>query len=143
MRLIGACSRLSHTFGLTQRYGTGSTKNKAANNSQSVAQFLGQFYRQTDLEEFNVLFARDNIRKRPTIVGPDRGFAGVEASLDIEYIMAGSGGLWFFRFYLFETHFFNHSWSGEFQKKALICTCTRANAMTGCQNNVLVHCWSS
>lgn len=38
------------------RYGTGDTRNRAANNSQAVAQFLGQHFWDTDLELFFTLF---------------------------------------------------------------------------------------
>lgn len=70
------------------RYGTGETRNKAANNSQAVAQFLGQHFWETDLQEFFTIYSISNLGKHPVKVGPDSGFAGVEASLDIEYIMS-------------------------------------------------------
>ncbi len=60
------------------RYGTGNTKNLAGNNSQSVAQFLGQHFWETDLQEFFGLYSRDNLGKKPIKVGPDSGFAGEE-----------------------------------------------------------------
>ncbi len=73
---------------IRDRYGTGDTRSTAANNSQAVAQFLGQFFWETDLQEFFALYSREDLGRRPIKVGPDTGVAGVEASLDIEYIMA-------------------------------------------------------
>lgn len=71
-----------------EKYGTGSTKNTAANNSQAVHQFLGQFFWEADLQEFFTLYSQENIGKHPIKVGPDTGFAGGEADLDIEYVMS-------------------------------------------------------
>jgi len=42
--------------------------NKAANNSQSVAQFLGQHFSQLDLDEFFALYSRSNLGKKPVKV---------------------------------------------------------------------------
>jgi tripeptidyl-peptidase-1 len=78
---------------IRERYGTGDARSKAAGNSQSVAQFLGQFFWETDLQEFFTLYSRDMIGSRPVKVGPDAGAAGIEASLDIEYIMSVGRGV--------------------------------------------------
>jgi len=51
-------------------------------------QFIGQFYFSGDLQEFFALFYQSSFGQVPKIVGPDDGFPGVEASLDIEYIMS-------------------------------------------------------
>jgi len=59
-----------------------------SNNSQAVAQFLGQYYDPTDLAKFQSTY---NLQAQPVsnVVGPnDPSQPGVEASLDIEYIMA-------------------------------------------------------
>ncbi|KAK1793507.1 hypothetical protein P4O66_011883 [Electrophorus voltai] len=63
----------------------------AANNSQAVAQFLEQFYHPADLAEFMILFARGfkHHTEVERVVGTQGGGkAGMEASLDVEYIMS-------------------------------------------------------
>ncbi|KAL6477973.1 hypothetical protein MHYP_G00138080 [Metynnis hypsauchen] len=63
----------------------------AANNSQAVAQFLEQFYHPADLAEFMSLFAREfkHLTEVERVVGTQGGGkAGLEASLDVEYIMS-------------------------------------------------------
>lgn len=74
---------------IRNRYNIGSTVGGLSpNNSQAVHQFLGQYYSQTDLEEFFLLFSSVSKGTKPTIIGPDNGAPGLEASLDIEYIMS-------------------------------------------------------
>ncbi|XP_078728268.1 tripeptidyl-peptidase 1 [Lampetra fluviatilis] len=61
------------------------------NNSQAVAQFLDQYFHASDLSEFMALFGKGfpHQSRVSRVVGPDQGFrAGLEASLDIEYIMS-------------------------------------------------------
>ncbi|XP_066530156.1 tripeptidyl-peptidase 1 [Hoplias malabaricus] len=63
----------------------------AANNSQAVAQFLEQFYHPADLAEFMTLFGRSfkHLSNVERVVGTQGGGkAGLEASLDVEYIMS-------------------------------------------------------
>ncbi|TSN67128.1 Tripeptidyl-peptidase 1 [Bagarius yarrelli] len=63
----------------------------AANNSQAVAQFLEQYYHPADLAEFMSLFARGfkHLTEVERVVGKQGGGkAGLEASLDVEYIMS-------------------------------------------------------
>ncbi|KAI1895580.1 hypothetical protein AGOR_G00107700 [Albula goreensis] len=63
----------------------------AENNSQAVAQFLEQFYHPADLAEFMALFGGGfkHMSKVARVVGTQGGGkAGLEASLDIEYIMS-------------------------------------------------------
>ncbi|KAI4872239.1 hypothetical protein NFI96_034397 [Prochilodus magdalenae] len=63
----------------------------AANNSQAVAQFLEQYYHPADLAEFMSLFARGfkHLTEVERVVGTQgTGKAGLEASLDVEYIMS-------------------------------------------------------
>lgn len=52
---------------IRERYKTVDIHNQAPNNTQAVAQFLGQHYRQTDLEEFFTLFSKGDMGKRPTV----------------------------------------------------------------------------
>jgi tripeptidyl-peptidase-1 len=93
---IVATKKRSPEFGVAitpriihERYGSVGVANKAANNSQAVAQFLGQVFREADLQEFFLLHSPENIGRRPTIIGPDGGlFGGTEAELDIQYIFA-------------------------------------------------------
>jgi tripeptidyl-peptidase-1 len=73
---------------LRERYKVGDAAGKVRNNSQSVVQFLGEYYEQIDLDEFFLLFYRPALGNAPMIVGYDGWLAGMEASLDIEYIMS-------------------------------------------------------
>jgi tripeptidyl-peptidase-1 len=58
-------------------------------NRQAVAQFLDQYYDPLDFQEFFLLFFWEGIGALPTVIGPNYPYlAGVEASLDIEYIMS-------------------------------------------------------
>ncbi|XP_030055638.1 tripeptidyl-peptidase 1 isoform X2 [Microcaecilia unicolor] len=63
----------------------------ASNNSQACAQFLEQYFHQHDLADFMHIFGtgfkhRSNVDR---VVGPQEGpKAGLEASLDVEYIMS-------------------------------------------------------
>jgi len=63
----------------------------ASNNSQAVAQFLEQYYHSADLAEFMLIYGggfqhHSEVEK---VVGEQgKGKAGIEASLDVEYIMS-------------------------------------------------------
>ncbi|XP_041668933.1 tripeptidyl-peptidase 1 [Cheilinus undulatus] len=74
---------------------------KAKNNSQAVAQFLEQYYSPADLAEFMSLYGRSfqHLSQVDRVVGTQgSGKAGLEASLDIEYIMSTGANIptWFF-----------------------------------------------
>lgn len=71
-------------------YGTKGVSSTAANNSQAVVSFLGQYALSADLDEFFLLFARESLGDKPNFVGYDGWYAGMEASLDIQYIMGVS-----------------------------------------------------
>lgn len=77
---------------LRERYNlTASDVGSAQNNSQAVAQFLEQFYHPADLAEFMSMFGgsfqHQSMVER--VVGTQGGGkAGLEASLDVEYIMS-------------------------------------------------------
>nr|XP_020446720.1 tripeptidyl-peptidase 1 [Monopterus albus] len=77
---------------LRARYNLTSTDvGRAQNNSQAVAQFLEQYYHPADLAEFMGIFGRTFPHQFEVdrVVGhQERGKAGLEASLDIEYIMS-------------------------------------------------------
>ncbi|XP_037342379.2 tripeptidyl-peptidase 1 [Pungitius pungitius] len=63
----------------------------AQNNSQAVAQFLEQYYSPADLAEFMGMYGRSftHLSKVDRVVGTQGGGkAGIEASLDVEYIMS-------------------------------------------------------
>jgi len=73
---------------LRKLYKVGDATGKASNNNQTVAQFLGQYYSPTDLQSFFKQFSPSEEGKTPTEIGPnDSSNPGMEASLDIEYIM--------------------------------------------------------
>uniref|UniRef100_A0A8D3BXG9 Tripeptidyl peptidase I n=1 Tax=Scophthalmus maximus TaxID=52904 RepID=A0A8D3BXG9_SCOMX len=64
---------------------------KAQNNSQAVAQFLEQYYHPADLAEFMSMFGGSfqHLSQVDRVVGTQGGGkAGIEASLDVEYIMS-------------------------------------------------------
>ncbi|KAJ8288769.1 hypothetical protein COCON_G00014280 [Conger conger] len=77
---------------LRTRYNlTATDVGSAENNSQAVAQFLEQFYHPADLSEFMSLFGGGfkHMSKVDRVVGTQGGGkAGLEASLDVEYIMS-------------------------------------------------------
>lgn len=77
---------------LRQRYNlTAADVGVASNNSQAVAQFLEQYYHPADLSEFMSLFGGSfkHFSAVERVVGTQGGGkAGLEASLDVEYIMS-------------------------------------------------------
>ncbi|KAK2891802.1 tripeptidyl-peptidase 1 [Channa argus] len=77
---------------LRERYNlTASDVGTAQNNSQAVAQFLEQYYHPADLAEFMSLYGSSFQHRSQVdrVVGTQGGGkAGIEASLDIEYIMS-------------------------------------------------------
>lgn len=75
---------------LRTRYNVSDTVGKHPNNSQAVAQFLNQFYNSHDLTEFFAIFGRGftHLPEISKVVGPDTGRSGIEASLDVQYIMS-------------------------------------------------------
>ncbi|XP_074073574.1 tripeptidyl-peptidase 1 isoform X2 [Macrotis lagotis] len=61
------------------------------NNSQACAQFLEQYFHESDLEEFMKLFGKSFPHKDSVsrVIGQQgEGRAGLEASLDVEYLMS-------------------------------------------------------
>uniref|UniRef100_A0A3Q2ZWT5 Tripeptidyl-peptidase 1 n=1 Tax=Kryptolebias marmoratus TaxID=37003 RepID=A0A3Q2ZWT5_KRYMA len=77
---------------LRARYNlTAADVGSAQNNSQAVAQFLEQYFHPTDLAEFMYIFGRsfEHLSQVDRVVGTQGGGkAGLEASLDLEYIMS-------------------------------------------------------
>uniref|UniRef100_A0A3P8UGQ0 Tripeptidyl-peptidase 1 n=1 Tax=Cynoglossus semilaevis TaxID=244447 RepID=A0A3P8UGQ0_CYNSE len=77
---------------LRARYNlTAADVGKGQNNSQAVAQFLEQYYHPADLAEFMSMFGEgfQHLSQVERVVGQQgAGKAGIEASLDIEYIMS-------------------------------------------------------
>ncbi|NXG70293.1 TPP1 peptidase, partial [Baryphthengus martii] len=77
---------------LRQRYNlTGGDVGVLANNSQACAQFLEQYFHQADVAEFMKLFGSSFTHRSQVdkVIGQQgRGKAGLEASLDVEYIMS-------------------------------------------------------
>ncbi|XP_073517305.1 tripeptidyl-peptidase 1 [Phyllobates terribilis] len=77
---------------LRQRYNlSASDVGTYPNNSQACAQFLEQYFSPADLSEFMSLFGRsfEHRREVDQVVGQQGGGrAGIEASLDVEYIMS-------------------------------------------------------
>jgi len=70
------------------------------NNSQLVAQFLEQYYSESDLHEFFSLFVGGefkHVTSMAKVVGPNKGRSGIEASLDTQYITSMGANIptWF------------------------------------------------
>ncbi|NXL39579.1 TPP1 peptidase, partial [Glaucidium brasilianum] len=82
---------------IRKRYNmTGGDVGLAPNNSQACAQFLEQYFHQADLAEFMQLFGRSFGHRSQVdrVVGHQgKGKAGLEASLDVEYIMSTGANL--------------------------------------------------
>jgi hypothetical protein len=70
---------------LRTRYNASNAFPKASNNRQAIAQFIGQYYDDLDLEEFFTIFYQSLIGTTPSkTIGPDNGFPGVESNLDVQ-----------------------------------------------------------
>ena len=75
-------------------YGVTGVFPKASNNSNSFAQFIGQYWDSADLLEFQTLFFDDLLGWKPKkTIGPDNFPPGIESMLDIEYLSTVSGGV--------------------------------------------------
>lgn len=85
-------SVLRQRYNLTARdVGSGTT-----NNSQACAQFLEQYFHNSDLTEFMRLFGSSFAHQASVarVVGKQgRGRAGIEASLDVEYLMSAGANI--------------------------------------------------
>ena len=74
---------------LKKLYNVGNAKGAAeTKNIQACASFLNQYYEPNDLAKFQSKYVQDTKVTKPKVFGPDKSSAGIEASLDIEYIMA-------------------------------------------------------
>ncbi|XP_038632251.1 tripeptidyl-peptidase 1 [Scyliorhinus canicula] len=82
---------------LRKRYNlTASDVGSYENNSQAVAQFLEQYFHQLDLTVFMQLFGRSFVHRTQVdkVIGCQKGIMdGLEASLDVEYIMSIGGNI--------------------------------------------------
>ncbi|GAB5577555.1 tripeptidyl-peptidase 1 [Prionailurus iriomotensis] len=85
-------SVIRQRYNLTaQDVGSGTT-----NNSQACAQFLEQYFHDSDLAEFMRLFGGNFAHQASVarVVGQQgRGRAGIEASLDVEYLMSAGANI--------------------------------------------------
>lgn len=85
-------SVLRQRYNLTAKdVGSGTT-----NNSQACAQFLEQYFHNSDLTEFMRLFGGSFTHQASVakVVGKQgRGRAGIEASLDVEYLMSAGANI--------------------------------------------------
>ncbi|EPY80488.1 tripeptidyl-peptidase 1 precursor [Camelus ferus] len=85
-------SVIRERYNLTaQDVGSGTT-----NNSQACAQFLEQYFHESDLAEFMHLFGGNFAHQVSVarVVGQQRrGRAGIEASLDVEYLMSAGANI--------------------------------------------------
>jgi tripeptidyl-peptidase-1 len=80
---------------LKERYNVPADARGAANstNRQACTAFLDQYYEQSDLDKFNKNFESANSGQKIKVVGRDGKQAGVEASLDIEFITGMGAGV--------------------------------------------------
>jgi len=80
---------------LRARYSVGDTVGVAKGNRMACTAFLKQHYHPADLSHFCKKYYPGCYGQFINVVGPDKGGigAGVEASLDIEYITAMGGGV--------------------------------------------------
>lgn len=99
-RVVSKADVMAHASDITNTpqslralYNVGSTEGSAPGNLQSCAAFLKQYYAASDLKSFFSKFYTPAVGRTPTVIGPNTGGAGIEASLDIEYIMAMGGGV--------------------------------------------------
>jgi len=67
-------------------YSVGDAKGSATDNRLCCTAFLKQHYLQKDLDKFWKKYFPSSSGQTITVVGPDGGFPGIEASLDIQYI---------------------------------------------------------
>lgn len=77
-------------------YGMGTTEgHTASGNSQATANFLGQYYSKSDLDTFfKSLYPEASGRSVSTVIGPNNvSDPGIEAQLDIQYLMSIGGGV--------------------------------------------------
>jgi len=80
------CKGLVTPFELKERYHVSESSNAVAGNSMAVAEFQGQYYKDTDVSKFN-----DGCSQTVAVaqvVGPQSQSAGVEAELDVEFMGA-------------------------------------------------------
>jgi len=79
---------------LRKLYNVGDVEGKSSKNRQAVTAFLEQYYRPTDLAKFYKNYYTSAVgRKVQKVIGPNKANAGVEASLDIEYITTLGGNV--------------------------------------------------
>lgn len=73
---------------LRKLYAVDDVVGKAATNKQAVTGFLGQHFSQGDLNEFNLLYMKDNRGQKMATKGDGATglLSGVEAMLDAEYV---------------------------------------------------------
>lgn len=79
-----------HPDVLRKRYNVSDNVATNANNSQGTAQFLKQYYSPADLKEFMHHFGKGfpHLNEITHEVGPNNGKTGLEANLDVQYIMS-------------------------------------------------------
>ena len=87
-------SRSNTPSSLHALYSVGSTRANSTSNIQACTAFLNQHYEQSDLDKFNKKYIPKNSGQVIKSVGTGgTGRAGVEASLDIEFITAMGAGV--------------------------------------------------
>merc|ERR1719356_1300903 len=80
------CKGLVTPAVLAQRYKLPDTSKAVAKNTMAVAEYQGQYYKESDLKAFGDSCHRDVTVDKT--IGGDKPIPGVEAELDIEYIKA-------------------------------------------------------
>lgn len=79
-----------HPDTLRKRYNISEHVGTNTDNVQGTAQFLNQHFSPTDLKEFMYFFGKSfpHLKEVTTVVGPNKGKAGLEANLDVQYMMS-------------------------------------------------------
>jgi len=78
---------------LRKLYEVGTVEGKASSNKLACTAFLQQYYRPSDLAKFYKKYYPSAKGKVIKVVGPDSGYPGIEASLDIEFISTMGAGV--------------------------------------------------
>lgn len=89
MGKVGNGSLINVPTFLRELYQLPNAFGKAKDNKQCVCSFIGQFYSDADLQEFFGLFFNSSKGQTPAQIGNnDQNNVGMEASLDVQYLMS-------------------------------------------------------
>jgi hypothetical protein len=87
VRAVGAGAPGTTPATIRAAYGIGAVEGTGVARIQ-VAGFLEEYAEYSDLQSFFGQFYKKGLGRRFAVVGPNKGQAGVEASLDVQYVMS-------------------------------------------------------